>query len=163
MYLWLWGPDREIANGDYEHRFPVRLVQGLVPSKDRQFVLRRVSCFDVVLARRKGYHMWLRELMNKINEASPKSIKDINDLYDYKDEHPQGKKDSIFVACGQCNEYNELQYIYDEKLEPHISKGIIKKDEAIKALSECCAELKNPRNREDFYRKLSQKLLVMIK
>lgn len=134
-----------------------------MPSKDRQFVLRRVSCFDEILARRKGYRMWLRELMNKINASSQKSIKDINDLYDYKDEHPQGKKDSLFVACGQCNGYNELQYIYNEKLESHISKGIIKKDEAIKALSECCAELKNPRNREDFYRKLSQKLLVMIK
>lgn len=106
---------------------------------------------------------WLRELLSKMNESLPKSIKDINDLYDYKDEHPQGKKDSQFVACGQCNGYNELQYIYDEKLEPHISKGIIKKAEAIKALSECCAELKSLRNREDFYKKLSQKLLVTIK
>lgn len=106
---------------------------------------------------------WLRKLVKKINETSPKSIKDINDLYDYKDEHPQGKKDSQFVACGQCNGYNELQYIYDEKLESHISKGTINKAEAIKALSECCAELKNPRNREDFYRRLSQKLLIMIK
>lgn len=106
---------------------------------------------------------WLRELLNKMNRASPKSIHDINKLYDYTDEYPQGRKDSLFVACGQCNGYNELQYIYDEKLAPHVLKGIIKKDDAIKALTECCAELKVPRNREDFYRKLSQKLLVMVK
>lgn len=106
---------------------------------------------------------WLRELVSKINKISPKSIKDVNDLYDYKDEHPQGKKDSQFVACGQCNGYNELQYIYDEKLEHHISRGVITRDAAIRALSECCAELKSPRSREDFYRKLSQKLLIMIK
>lgn len=46
---------------------------------------------------------WLRELVSKMNKTSPQSIKDINDVYDYKDEHPQGKKDSLFVACGQCN------------------------------------------------------------
>lgn len=106
---------------------------------------------------------WLRELLSKTNKTSPMSINEINELYDYKDEHPQGRKDSLFVACGQCNGYNELQYIYDEKLEPHISKGIIKQADAIRALSECCAELKAPRDREDFYRKLSQKLLVMVK
>ncbi|NBA98561.1 hypothetical protein GUY40_27155 [Pseudomonas sp. R5(2019)] len=98
-----------------------------------------------------------------MNVVSLKSIEDINNLYDYQDEHPRGKKDSLFVACGQCEGCNDLQHIYDEKLAPHVSKGIIKKADAIKALAACCAELNAPRNREDFYRKLSQKLLVMVK
>lgn len=106
---------------------------------------------------------WLQGLFNKINAVPLKSIKDINNLYDYENERPQGKKDSHFVACGQCEGRNELQRIYDEKLAHHISKGIITEADAIRALSECCAELKPPRHREDFYRKLSQKLLVMVK
>lgn len=70
---------------------------------------------------------WLKGLFNKMTMVPLKSIEEINKLYDYQSEYPRGKKDSFFVACGQCEGCNDLQYIYGEKLAPHISKGIIKK------------------------------------
>ena len=50
------------------------------------------------------------------------SIKDINDKYDYVDEHPQGEGDSLFVSCGQNGTYNELQYIYNNYLKPKVNR-----------------------------------------
>lgn len=103
-------------------------------------------------------------MSDKILKAlkTPTSIKDINDKYDYEDTKDGGKKDSALVSCGQCGDYNELQYIYDEKLEPLIKSKDITKDEAIKALNACCSELKNPRKRKDFYDLLGKKLNVEI-
>lgn len=91
------------------------------------------------------------------------TIKKINDQYDYKDEHPYGEGDSLEVSCGQSNGYNELQYIYDEKLAISVALGFITDDEAIKALCEACKNLPNPRKREDFYKYLSDKLGIDIK
>lgn len=90
------------------------------------------------------------------------TIKKINDQYDYKDEHPYGKGDSHKVSCGQANGYNELQYIYDEKLALSVAVGHITEKEAIKALCEACKNLPNPRSREDFYKYLSNKLNIQI-
>ncbi len=90
------------------------------------------------------------------------TIKKINDQYNYTDEHPYGKGDSPEVSCGQTNEYNELQYIFDEKLHLPIILGAISEDEAIKALCEACKNLPNPRKREDFYDFLSDKLGIDI-
>jgi hypothetical protein len=90
------------------------------------------------------------------------TIKKINDQYDYKDEHPYGEGDSLEVSCGQANGYNELQYIYDEKLYLSIILGDITEDKAIKALCEACKNLPNPRNRQDFYDFLSKKLGIDI-
>lgn len=95
--------------------------------------------------------------------VSINTIKKINDQYDYKDEHPYGEGDSLEVSCGQANGYNELQYIYDEKLAISVALGFITDDEAIKALCEACKNLPNPRKREDFYKYLSDKLGIAIK
>ncbi|WP_300671543.1 hypothetical protein [Desulfoluna sp.] len=91
-----------------------------------------------------------------------KSIKDINDQYDYKDEKPKGDGDSPVVACGQNDSYNELQNIYDNKLASFVSSQRITEKEAIHALCEACRELKNPRGRDDFYKYLSKKLSISI-
>ena len=94
---------------------------------------------------------------------SAKTIQDINKQYSYKDENPGGKGDDSLVSCARCEEYNELKYIYDKKLQPFIEDGELTKQEAITALEETCKELKNPTNRADFYKKLSDKLSVEIK
>ena len=100
----------------------------------------------------------LKELLNM-----PKSIKDINDLYNYKDEHPQGEGDSELVACGQDGTYNELWYIYDTHLKPSIDEGKITEQQAINALGTACKSLANPRLRTDFYHHLEKKLGIKIK
>lgn len=92
-----------------------------------------------------------------------KTIQEINDQYDYEDKKSGGSTDSSLVSCGQCTGYNELKYIYDEKLKPFIDNSKFTKQEAITALEETCSELKNPRKRSDFYQKLSTKLDVTIK
>lgn len=108
-----------------------------------------------------------KRLFARLKEIDPcfdvKTIKNINDQYDYKDEVPQGKGDALKVSCGQSNNYNELQYIYDEKLNIPIILGHITEDEAMKALCEACKTLPNPRSREDFYDFLSDKLGIDIK
>jgi hypothetical protein len=96
------------------------------------------------------------------NCTNTTSIKDINDQFDYDDEKPRGKGDSELVACGQDGSYNELQYIYDSKLKPHVDAGDITEDQAIKALCSACHELKNPRTRKKFYEYLSTFLSVEI-
>ncbi|CEI52860.1 MULTISPECIES: hypothetical protein [Acinetobacter] len=93
---------------------------------------------------------------------SAKTIQDINKQYNYEDGNPGGEKDGPLVSCGQCNGYNELEYIYNEKLLPLIEDDEFTEQEAITALEETCKELKNPRNRTDFYNKLSKKLGVVI-
>lgn len=91
------------------------------------------------------------------------AIQKINDQFDYKDEHPYGEGDSLEVSCGQANGYNELKYIFDEKLYLPIILGAITEEEAIKALCEACKNLPNPRKREDFYTYISNKLGIDIK
>lgn len=91
-----------------------------------------------------------------------KTIADINEKYSYEDKASGGKNDSPLVSCGQCGNYNELQYIYDEKLKPLVDKKKITKDDAIDALDKACAGVKNPRKREDFYEHLSESLGVKI-
>ncbi|TNL53298.1 hypothetical protein [Acinetobacter bereziniae] len=93
---------------------------------------------------------------------SAKTIQEINSQYNYKDENPGGKGDSSLVSCAQCEGYNELQYIYEEKLQPFITNRKFTEQEAITALEETCKELENPRSRTDFYNKLSKKLGVVI-
>lgn len=91
-----------------------------------------------------------------------KTIKEINNKYSYTDENPGGKTDASLVSCAQCENYNELQYIYDKKLKPYIDKNKFTEQKAITALEETCNELKNPRKRTDFYEKLSTKLDITI-
>lgn len=90
--------------------------------------------------------------------AKAKTISDINDKYHYKDENPGGKRDAKLVSCAQCDDYNELSYIYNEKLKPLIEKNKISHEDAIQALDEACQELKNPRTRVKFYELLTDKL-----
>ena len=73
-----------------------------------------------------------------------------------------GKGDGELVSCAQCEGYNELQYIYDEKLKPLIDAEEITQDAAINALDKACSGVKNPRKREDFYKHLSKTLGVKI-
>ena len=86
------------------------------------------------------------------------SIKDINLQYDYEDKIPQGKNDSPLVSCGQEGSYNELQYIYDEKLKSFVESGEITEKKAINALCLVCRDLKHPRERTVFYRLLQIEL-----
>lgn len=93
---------------------------------------------------------------------SAKTIQEINDKYDYEDTNPGGARDKPLVSCAQCGDYNELQHIFDKKLAPFITKGAFTKQQAITALEDACADLKNPRSRTDFYKKLSSLLGVVI-
>jgi len=93
-----------------------------------------------------------------MNMAKPTTISEINAKYSYTDENPGGKRDASLVSCAQCDDYNELQYIYDKKLLPLVNAGTITKQGAIDALSESCAELANPRTRVKFYALLTKKL-----
>lgn len=104
--------------------------------------------------------------MSLLNKYLPceniETIKDINDLYDYQDNNPGGIADSRLVSCGQTEGYNELAYIYNNKLEKHVKSGDITEEDAIKALCETCQEMTSPRNRDMFYKSLSSKLGVTI-
>lgn len=90
------------------------------------------------------------------------SIQDINDKFDYEDEIPNGEGDPELVACGQDGNYNELQYIYEKKLAKHVTSGEITQQDALDALCLACHELETPRNRQDFYQYLTNKLGVTI-
>jgi hypothetical protein len=90
------------------------------------------------------------------------SIEDINDMYDYEDEYPNGEGDSPQIACGQTDNYNELKYIYRTKLKKHIDNGSINHQEAVEALCVACSILQKPRKRDDFYSKLEEQLEVSI-
>lgn len=92
-----------------------------------------------------------------------KTIQSINAEYNYEDTHPGGKRDSSLVSCGQCGNYNELQYIFEEVLEPFIDEGKFTETEAVDALDKACAEVESPRNRQVFYKFLSKELGVQIK
>ncbi|AZD08513.1 hypothetical protein C4K26_3110 [Pseudomonas chlororaphis] len=63
-----------------------------------------------------------------------------------------------FSAAAQCDDYNELSYIYNKKLKPLIEEKKISHEDAIQALDEACEEIENPRSREDFYELLTEKL-----
>lgn len=84
-----------------------------------------------------------------------KTIKEINDQFDYKDEYPGGKKDPSLVACGQDGDYNELSYIYKTYLRELVEKNDITLDQAIQSLAQAC-KLSSPRKREDFYKAVSE-------
>ncbi len=99
----------------------------------------------------------LNEILNK-----PKSIKDINDKYDYEDDHPQGEGDSPKVSCGQNGSYNELSYIYKTYLAPKVAEYKISKQQAIDALDSACSSLENPRDRKKFYKHLESQLGIKI-
>ena len=79
-----------------------------------------------------------------------KSIQDVNDLWDYKDEIGQGKTDGKRVSCGQDKEsgYNELKDKYDKYYSKYSEEDVAK------VMCECCKKLKklktNP-NWDDFY------------
>lgn len=103
----------------------------------------------------------IKEIFEKYT-PKPTSIRDINDKYDYKDEHPKGEGDSEKVACGQNGTYNEIRYIYDTYLEPEVERNTITKQEAIDALDSACSALSNPRSRKDFYAYLEKKLNIEI-
>ena len=103
------------------------------------------------------------EILAKLLKATPTSIKEINDKYEYEDTKGGGKRDASLVSCGQCGDYNELQYIYDTKLKPLVNRFKITEKQALIALEACCSELKNPRKREDFYELLGEKLNLEIK
>lgn len=92
-----------------------------------------------------------------------KTIQEINDKYKYEDKKPGGARDSSLVSCAQCGGYNELQYIFDTKLATFIASGKITEQQAISALEKACADVENPRTRDDFYEKLSKILGVVIK
>jgi hypothetical protein len=96
------------------------------------------------------------------NCSNINKIADINAQFDYEDEYPQGEGDSKEVACGQGKTYNELQYIYDNILSKFVTSEKITHQKAIDALCNACHELKNPRNRVDFYKYLSAKLKISI-
>jgi hypothetical protein len=115
---------------------------------------------DLIIQSRDTTSMSTRisEILAQLLKESPVSIKDINDQYNYEDTKGGGKRDSLLVSCGQCGDYNELQYIYDEKLKRLVSNFKITESQALLALSECCSELSNPRSRSDFYKLLSKKL-----
>ena len=89
-----------------------------------------------------------------------KSIQDINDQFDYEDIHPQGNGDSPLVSCGQDDSYNELEYIYDEKLKSFVDEEVITKQQAINALCAACHDLSTQRARNDFYKYLEKELRI---
>jgi hypothetical protein len=102
----------------------------------------------------------VRKQIIKNNIQSVKKIKDINDQFNYKDEIPGGKKDSPLVSCGQSGDYNELKYIYNEYLADYVNSGEFTEEEAVKSLASACFNLKNPRQRSDFYNHVESQLGV---
>jgi len=90
-------------------------------------------------------------------------ITDITDQYNYEDTNSDNKSgDRKWVSCGQDDSYNELEFIYNSHLEPHVISKSITKQDALDALNECCKELENPRSRDDFYKCLEKKLDIKI-
>jgi hypothetical protein len=85
-----------------------------------------------------------------------KTIQDVNDLWNYKDEVGQGKTDASRVSCGQDKEsgYNELKDKYKKYYSKYSEKDVAQ------AMCECCKELKktksNP-NWDDFYASMKNK------
>ena len=88
------------------------------------------------------------------------TIKDVNDLWDYKDEHGGGKHDAKWVSCGQDVEnsgYSELKDKFDKYFD-----GVAKEKWMGKLMCQCCNELK-PTGTEkvswkDFYKCLLSKV-----
>lgn len=96
-------------------------------------------------------------MLNITDECSNvKSIQDVNDLWNYKDETGQGKMDAKLVSCGQDKEsgYNELKDKYNKYYSQYSEESVAK------AMCECCKELKksktNP-NWNDFYTCMEEK------
>ncbi|MCF2861464.1 hypothetical protein ABMY44_04745 [Pseudoalteromonas sp. Cnat2-41] len=102
-----------------------------------------------------------KSLFNK-GIISVSKISNINQLFDYVDEEPNGDMDTLLVSCGQYGHYNELQYIYDEKLKRFINNNVISEQQAIHALASACFNIDNPRSRKDFYAHLAEKLDITI-
>jgi len=89
-------------------------------------------------------------------------IDKISERYHYKDEKPNGEQDSKLVACGQCqkngNSYSELEYIFEHDLYPLIQAGLIKQEQAIRALDKACKELPVRKERTEFHQFLADTL-----
>jgi hypothetical protein len=91
-----------------------------------------------------------------------KSIKDINDRFQYDDKVSGGNGDGEQVSCGQHGTYNELSYIYKTFLKPLVEAEKITEQQALDAMDTAC-DLGQPREREDYYTKLEQLLGVKIR
>jgi hypothetical protein len=68
-------------------------------------------------------------------------IEDINDMFDYEDEHPQGPTDKSKMSCGQNNGYNELEHFYKNNLNTLKSKYKLNKKQILQIMCECCQEI----------------------
>ncbi|MCO7227123.1 hypothetical protein [Pleionea sp. CnH1-48] len=97
-----------------------------------------------------------------VNMSEPSTIEDITSQYQYEDKVPGGKNDSDYVSCGQNGSYCELQEIYDKHLKSYVEKGEITKQDALNALDFACRKLESPRDREEYYNVLNDKLGVEI-
>ncbi len=89
------------------------------------------------------------------------TIEEVNDLYDYQDEIDGGAGDADKVSCGQDQNYNELKYIYKNKIKKDYP--FITEEQAAEALCICCEKLDNPRYRNKFYKCLNEELGISIK
>ncbi len=92
--------------------------------------------------------------------SSVSTIQDVNDLWDYKDEHGGGKHDAEFVSCGQDKKssgYGELK----DKFNKYFN-GITKEKWISELMCACCNKLK-PTGEEkvtwkDFYKCIMSKV-----
>ncbi|QUP67423.1 hypothetical protein PSYCIT7_007275 [Pseudomonas syringae Cit 7] len=94
--------------------------------------------------------------------AKPTTIAEINALYSYKDEVPNGTNDGKLVSCGQHGDYNELETVYATKLKKCVDADDINHQDAIDILHSACKLVKNPRQRKDFYDHIDAKLKELI-
>lgn len=75
--------------------------------------------------------------------SNVKTIKDVNDLWEYEDKRALGLGDSSKVSCGQSllgSGYSELKDKYDKYYSDY------DESEIAKAMCECCNELKEGRD-----------------
>ncbi|MEE5094980.1 hypothetical protein V2K00_11675 [Pseudomonas alliivorans] len=94
--------------------------------------------------------------------AKPTSIAEINALYSYKDEVPNGTDDGKLVSCGQHGNYNELETVYATKLKKSVDAKDISHQDAIDIIHSACKLVKNPRKRVDFYAHIDKTLKELI-
>jgi hypothetical protein len=99
----------------------------------------------------------IEKVLIQKNIDAVNKITDINDHFNYKDDHPKGPYDGPRVSCGQNDGYNELVYIYDTYLRDKVNKNFSQKN-ALEALASACFNLKNPRARTDFYNHVEEQL-----
>ena len=90
-----------------------------------------------------------------------KTIKDINDRFNFDDKVSGGRGDGELVSCGQHGTYNELSYIYQTFLKPLVEAKKITEQQALDAMDSAC-NLKQPRKRVDYYAMLEDHLGMKI-